>query len=285
MALISGEKGVLPGAGTTVPLLTVAALPADNHGRGVQMVGLCSFRIRPASWYLPVAVLTGSLMLGGCASAPPPPPSAPASPAAGLPAETDAARSIAQLRLRLLEQQIQNAELQKKLDDAIQEVIRANAQLQSVESRAQAASTLAEAEVALSTMDAAAPRPEITQAEELLQMSAAEFDNENYGGSLYLTTQAKSLIAVASEQVSGADRPALPGEEPFAVPLPLRAVTRTNVREGPGTEFEVLFVVSPNVALVGQTYKDPWVRIRDERGRTGWIFHSLIESRLQQGSR
>ncbi len=243
------------------------------------MVGLCSFRTRPASRCLPVAVLTGSLVLGGCASAPPPPPSASASPAAGLPAETDAARTIAQLRLRLLEQQVQVAEMQKKLDDAIQEVIRANAQLQSVESRAQAASTLAEAEVALSTMDAAAPRPEITQAEELLQMSAAEFDNENYGGSLYLTTQAKSLIAVASEQVSDADRPALPGEEPFAVPLPLRAVTRTNVRQGPGTEFEVLFVVSPAVPLVGQAYKEPWVRIRDERGRTGWIFHSLVEGR------
>ena len=114
-------------------------------------------------------------------------------------------------------------------------------------------------------------------------MSAAEFDNENYGGSLYLTSQAKSLIAVAG-QVSDADRSALAGEEPFAVPLPLQAVTGTNVREGPGTEFKVLFVVSPGVPLVGQAYKEPWVRIRDERGRTGWIFHTLIESRLQ-GSR
>ena len=210
-------------------------------------------------------------------------PPAPPSPPAELPAETDAARMMAQLRLRLLEQEVQNAEVRKKLDDAIQEVIRANAQLQSVESRAQAASTLAEAEVALSTMEAAAPRPEVAQAEELLQMSAAEFDNENYGGSLYLTSQAKSLISVASEQASDANRPALAGEEPFAVPLPLRSVTGTNVREGPGTEFEVLFVVSPDVALVGQAYKEPWVRVRDERGRTGWIFHTLIESRLHGG--
>ena len=243
------------------------------------MVGLCSFRSRPASRCLPVAVMTGGLVLGGCASAPPPPPS----PAAELPAETDAARRIAQLRLRLLEQEVQNAEVQKKLDEAIQEVIRANAQLQSMESRAQAASTLAEAEVALSTVEAVAPRPEITEAEELLQMSAAEFDNENYGGSLYMTSQAKSLIAVAG-QVSDTDRPALAGEEPFAVPLPLRAATRSNVREGPGTEFEVLFVVSRGVSLVGQAYKDPWVRIRDGQGRTGWIFLTLIESGLP-GSR
>lgn len=251
------------------------------------MVGLCSFRARPASRCLPVAVLTGSLVLGGCASAPTPTPNPPPrspSPRAELPAETDDAGRIAHLRLRLLEQELQNAEVQRKLDDAIQEIIRANAQLQSVESRAQAASTLAEVEVALSTVEATAPRPEITQAEELLKMSAAEFDNENYGGSLYLTSQAKSLISVASGRVSNADLPALAGEEPFAVPLPLRAVTGTNVREGPGTEFKVLFVVSPAVPLVGQAYKDPWVRIRDERGRTGWVFHTLIESRLQ-GSR
>ncbi len=258
------------------------------------MVGLRSFR------RLPVAVLTGSLMLGGCAPvapppAPDPPPPTP-SPAAELPAErpaerpaetqasADAARRIAELQLRLLEQEVQVADVQKKLDDAIQEVIRANAQLQSVESRAQAASTLAEAEVALSTVEAAASRQEITQAEQLLKMSAAEFDNENYGGSLYLTSQAKTLIATARGQASGAGRPALAGEEPFAVPLPLRAVTRTNVREGPGTEFEVLFVVSPDVRLVGQAYKDEWVRIRDEQGRTGWMFHTLVESRLQ-GSR
>ena len=87
--------------------------------------------------------------------------------------------------------------MQDKLDDAIQEVIRAKAQLQSLESRAQAASMLAEAGVALSTQGTVAPRPEILQAEQLLEMSAAEFDNENYGGSLYLTSQAKSLIAVA----------------------------------------------------------------------------------------
>ena len=165
---------------------------------------------------------------------PPDPPPPPPSPRAELSGETDDAGRIAHLRLRLLEQEVQNAEVQQKLDDAIQEIIRANAQLQSVESRAQAASTLAEAEVALSTVEATAPRPEITQAEELLKMSAAEFDNENYGGSLYLTSQAKSLISVASGRVSNADLPALAGEESFAVPLPLRAVTGTNVREGPG---------------------------------------------------
>ena len=244
------------------------------------MVGLCSFRARPASRCLPVAVLTGSLMLGGCASggAPPPPPP---SPRAALPGETDEAGRIAHLRLRLLEQEVQNAEVQRKLDDAIQEIIRANAQLQSVESRAQAASTLAEAEVALSTVEATAPRPEIAQAEELLKMSAAEFDNENYGGSLYLTSQAKSLIAVAHGRVSSTGLPVLAGEVFFAVPLPLRAARTSNVREKPGGGFKVMFVLSQGVPLVGQAYKDEWVRIRDEQGRIGWIFYTLIESRPQ----
>ena len=266
------------------------------------MVGLGSLQIRPASRVLPVAVLTASLVLGGCATTATPPPTPdlllprPPPPAelrpdtqASAEAELQAAerqaaeiqtleRKIAQLQLRLLEKEAQVAAVQEKLDGAIQEVIRAKAQLQSLESRAQAASTLAEAEVALSTVGAAAPRPEITQAEQLLEMSAAEFDNGNYGGSLYLTSQAKSLIAVAQGRVSNTDLPVLAGEVLFALPLPLRAARTSNVRDGPGGGFKVLFVLSQGVPLVGQAYKDEWVRIRDEQGRVGWIFHTLIES-------
>ena len=183
--------------------------------------------------------------------------------------------------MRLLEKEAQVAAVQDKLDDAIQEVIRAKAQLQSLESRAQAASMLAEAGVALSTQGTVAPRPEILQAEQLLEMSAAEFDNENYGGSLYLTSQAKSLIAVAHGRVSSTGLPVLAGEVFFAVPLPLRAARTSNVREKPGGGFKVMFVLSQGVPLVGQAYKDEWVRIRDEQGRIGWIFYTLIESRPQ----
>src|SRR2546430_17330144 len=69
------------------------------------------------------------------------------------------------------------------------------AKLQTLASRAEAASAMAEAEIALQSLKtAAAPQlaPEIGQAAPLLQQSTAEFDKRNYGGALYLANHAKN---------------------------------------------------------------------------------------------
>jgi SH3-like domain-containing protein len=112
-------------------------------------------------------------------------------------------------------------------------------------------------------------------------MSVAEFDNENYGGSLYLTSQVKGLIAVAQGRLIDPDRPVLAGEMLFAVPLPLRVLRNSNVREGPGTGFKVLFTLPQDAQLVALAFKDQWMRIRDDRDRVGWIFRTLVDSRPQ----
>ena len=260
-------------------------------------------RPRPTTGYLPIAVVMAGVLLGACATAPPPPtpepiPEPPPPPPEIVPdtqvsqemarqaAEIQALkRRITEFELRVLEKEVQLAAVQDKLGDAIQEVVRANAKLQSVESRAEAASTMAEAEAGVRALQAAAggaePGPEIAQAEQLLEMSAAEFDDENYGGSLYLTSQVKALIAVAQGRLVGTDLPARAGEMLFAVPLPLRVSRRSNVREGPGTGFRVLFVLPQGTQLVGHAYKDQWMRIRDDQDRVGWIFRTLVDSRPQ----
>src|SRR5256885_8849071 len=59
------------------------------------------------------------------------------------------------------------------------------AKLQTLASRAEAASAMAEAEIALQSLKtAAAPQavPETGQATQLLQQSTAEFNKRNYGG-------------------------------------------------------------------------------------------------------
>lgn len=253
-------------------------------------------RIRPAIRYLSTVAVAAGVLMGGCATPPPPPPP-PAQPTEPDPlppqvvipdprlsAEVEALRQqVIELEFRLLEKEVQVAENQKKLADAIQEVVRANAKLLSVESRAEAASTIAEAEVGLRALHTAvgsnAQGPEIEQAELLLEMSAAEFDNENYGGSLYLSSQAKSLIALAQGRLTDENLPFLAGEMLFAVPLPLQVTGTSNVREGPGTAFKVLFVLSKGTPLVGQAYRDQWVRIRDDEGRAGWIYYTLVKGR------
>src|SRR3989440_6395327 len=111
------------------------------------------------------------------------------------------------LELKTLEQEAQVAELQNRLDDARREVVRAMAKLQSLATRAEAASGMAEAEIALQALRSAngsnsAQTPEIGQATQLLQLATTEFDKQNYAGALYLATQAKNAAAAGQGRLA-----------------------------------------------------------------------------------
>jgi SH3-like domain-containing protein len=51
------------------------------------------------------------------------------------------------------------------------------------------------------------------------------------------------------------------------------------VRSGPGLGFGVEFTLDSGAAVVGQSYTSQWVRVVDEGGREGWVFHTLVSSR------
>lgn len=193
--------------------------------------------------------------------------------------ETDAGLrpQLAQLQLQLLERDAQLEELRARLDDARREVVRAMAKLQSLATRAEAASAIAEAEVALRQLRGTQPAgAAATQAARLLQLANAEFEGQNYAGALYLANEAKKT-AVGSAESAGAQR--RPGEVAFAVPLRLETTTRSNVRDGPGTQFSVLFTLEAGAPIVAQSHVDDWLRVSDADGRIGWIFHTLVTAR------
>ena len=193
---------------------------------------------------------------------------------------------VARLELRLLERDAQIEELQARLDEARREVVRAMAKLQTLASRAEAASAMAETEIALQSFKTAAGQqaaPEIGQATQLLQLSTAEFNKQNYGGALYLANQAKSVAGTSRERVASDVRGSLrAGEVLFALPLRLATVSRSNVREGPGANFAVLFTLEAGAPLIGYSYADQWVRVGDQAGRSGWVFQSLVGRRQQR---
>lgn len=191
-------------------------------------------------------------------------------------------RRIAELELRLLEREAQIERLEANLEETRREVVRSLARLQTSATRAEAASALAEADIALQTLrNRDAQAPELAPARRLLDMSTAEFGKENYGGALYLANQVKSLVTSGRGRVaaSGDDAPPRPGETAFAVPVPLGVSSRANVREGPGTNFRVLFTVERGAALTGLSHLEDWVRVTDETGRVGWVFYNLVTRR------
>lgn len=191
---------------------------------------------------------------------------------------------LARLRLMLLERDAQIKALTQKLEAAILEVVRTLAKLRSLESKPEAASNLAEAEIAVKMLEGSGTSrekdPDVAQAENLLKMGAEEFRKDNFGGALYLSTQAKSLIKGGQARSLGDDKvPKVAGEITFALPLPLRMMARSQAREGPGTTFKVAFALPGGAAVTGQSYKGLWVRIRGEDGRSGWVLYNLVGQR------
>ena len=199
--------------------------------------------------------------------------------------DTALEQRAARLELKVLEQEAQVDELQNRLDDARHEVVRAMAKLQSLATRAEAASGMAEAEIALQALrtangNSAPPSPEYGQGSQLLQLATTEFDQQNYAGALYLATEAKNAAAAGRGRVASDDRSATRrGEVPFALPLRLQTTGRANVREGPGAGFKVLYTLETGVPIVAYSYVDQWVRIRDDGDRPGWIHQTLVDRR------
>ena len=190
---------------------------------------------------------------------------------------------LARSQLLVFEREAQLKELNRKLEEAILEVVRAKAKLRSLESKAEAASSLAEAEIALKTLKGSAGGrrdEDVAQAEEMLKLGAEEFKRENYGGALYLTSQAKTLLKEGQERSQNLDQtPLLKGEVLFAPPLPLQVASEVRAREGPGLEFKELHSLGSGEAVLGLSYKGQWVRVKAKDGRAGWVMYTRLAAR------
>lgn len=188
---------------------------------------------------------------------------------------------IARLEIMLLERDARIADLSGALAETRQEIVRNLAKLQSQASRAEAASGLAEAEIALQSLGRRSGADELSsylEAEAALREGSQAFAAQNFGGALYLATQARSLAASARARLdAGSGDELRPGETVFATRVPLRTIDqRANVRLGPGLEHGIVATLDAATAVVGQSYTDEWVRIEDDQGREGWIFHTLV---------
>jgi hypothetical protein len=196
-------------------------------------------------------------------------------------------QQVTRLELQLLGKDAQMDDLQGRLDEARREVVRTMAKLQTVATRAEAASAMAEAELAVQSLrnaTGASHSPEATQAAALLQQSTGEFNRQNFGGALYLANQAKGVAGAGKGRLAVGDRTVRSGEVQFATPVSLVTTSRGNLREGPGTRFAVVLTLDSGAGLTGYSYLEDWVRVRDESGRAGWVFQGII-ARRRDGTR
>jgi uncharacterized coiled-coil protein SlyX len=193
----------------------------------------------------------------------------------------DLEQRVSRLELRLLERDAQVEDLQNRLEDTRREVVRSMAKVQTLATRAEAASGMAEAEIALQSLKRTSrgSAADVARVTKLLQDASNEFNKQNYGGALYLANQAKSQAGVGRNRTPGGDPPTLrSGEVLFAVPLSLQTSARgCKLRDGPGTGFRVLATLDVGVSITGYSYVDQWMRVADDSGRTGWVYWNLVQ--------
>ena len=190
---------------------------------------------------------------------------------------------LARLQALLSEKDAQVQKLRRKLDDTIQEAVRTKSKLRSQENKAEAVSSLAEAETAMKTLKESMPdadkRSEITQANALMKMGMGELKKENYNGTLYVTNQVKAILKDIQDNTQERDKIApVDGEVLFALPLSLKLAASGKVRERPAADSAVAWSVERGTSPIALSYKGPWIRVKGEGGRLGWLFYNVVVS-------
>lgn len=119
----------------------------------------------------------------------------------------------------------------------------------------------------------------LLRAKNYLRESKAELEQDNLEVASYLANQALSLTQ--DIQLSTREQDGKGGEldVDFLVPLPMTLLDRSNVRNGPSVQDEVLFVLMKGALVSATGYRGQWVKVEvPERGQ-GWIYYSLLRGR------
>lgn len=187
---------------------------------------------------------------------------------------------VARLDLDLAEREGELKEMESRLAEARLEVVRTMAKLQTVATRAEAASAMAEAEIAvqgLKAMGGTELRGALAESQQMLAQSSEEFGRQNHGGALYLATQAKNIATAGRARVAGVERAGRrQGEVLFAAPVRLEVTSRANLRDAPSTGARVVLTLEKGAPLTAISHVGYWLRVTDGSGREGWIFQELV---------
>ena len=245
-------------------------------------------------------VLGACVVVTACATPPAPPPPEPApppiaapppivAPEPACPACADRSDEIARLRQELATRDAELKELRssqreqvKAVQESTREVTRARARLRRLATQADAASYLAEVEVALQALRAtpqAGQSPLLPLAQAFLDAAQQPFAQADYGAAMDRASQAEQLIAAVADSTPAASRSRVTGEVLLQVSIPLRASADSRLRREPQPRAPVVAGLRKDSALVAHAYKGTWMRVETEDGKFGWIPQAELAAR------
>jgi hypothetical protein len=239
-----------------------------------------------------VAAASLVLIAGGCATTPPPPPPPPPvvepAPVLSCPSCDEQNRELARLRQELSARDAELRDLRaqrrdqiKALQESTRQAARAKVKLRRFASQANAASYIAEVEVALETLrsspGAGSRAKLIALPQAMLESADVEFTQGDYGMAMDRAAQAEQMIAMLTDVPARAAAPRARAEVPFEVAIPLRVKIDSHLRRQPRGNAPILGIVRQASTVVALAYEGNWVRVRAEDGRSGWIYQTLLE--------
>jgi DNA repair exonuclease SbcCD ATPase subunit len=145
----------------------------------------------------------------------------------------DRSDEIARLRQELAARDAELKELRasqreqvKAAQESTREITRARARMRRLATQADAASYIAEVEVALGAAQASAPAAQsrlLGLAQDFLEAAQAPFAQGDYGMAMERAAQAEQLVAAAAERAAPGARSRVAGEVLLQVRIPLKA--------------------------------------------------------------
>ncbi len=233
--------------------------------------------------------------LAGCATPPPEPslatlPPAPLpAPVAACPACLDQGLEIARLRQELAAREAQILDLRasqrdqaKVIQESTREATRAKARARRLGTQADAASYLAEVEVALGALKASlgtARPPLLPLAESLVEGASAPFAQGDYAEAMNRAAQAEQVIAIVADLRAAPTGRAPAPEVLLQLAIPLRLASDARLRREPRPASNTVAMVAKGTPIVASAYRGSWMRVATEDGRIGWVGQSSLAAR------
>jgi len=172
----------------------------------------------------------------------------------------------------------------KVLQESKREVTRAKIKLRRLATQADAASYIAEVEVAMSSLrsslGAKSAPASLADAQSLLDSTAAPFAHGDYGVAMDRAAAAEQLIAaVADDQARLQSARRTTSQPTLHAGTSLKVTADSDLRRQPTRKARSAGTLKKDSAVVARARKGDWMQVETEDGRSGWVDRTRLAER------
>jgi SH3 domain-containing protein len=168
----------------------------------------------------------------------------------------------------------ENAARRRELEVTETELIRTKARLKGLETRAEAASAIAETRILLKRAEGRGRSADAARAQEALSKAEELLKEDNFGAAIFFASKAQDVVVRSNEPRAPAGAPDDERPAPRAT-CTVKAAT-ANLRESPSTTAPVLASVTQGTRLEALAVRGTWTKVK-QGDLVGWILSRLVE--------